>query len=273
MSTQMATYLRSVADPFDVAYQQPKFLDGRIDRTAGMRLRTTGTITCETNGFTYVVLFPGISNVLNWAYGANSSTPAGNRPTPFQGFAETAPNAASINRYRMITAGLKLSLVNAADNSDGIYEAIRLTNVQTATSFFSQDNNEMVVATAFPAAWCNDMANNPTYQMGRLRDIHRMLFRLNWRNSELEYRNGATTVAVNGGVVPTLTHDVIVIRVRGRQVASEPSLIMYDTVATHEIEYVEGTALNRLMTYNAVVPNMDTMSNRLNLKTPAIQIS
>ena len=63
----MNNYARMLADPFDMTISQPKLYDGSIDRSSGIRLRTTGKITCRFDGeYTYVVLFPGFSSTICW---------------------------------------------------------------------------------------------------------------------------------------------------------------------------------------------------------------
>lgn len=261
----MSNYVRSLADPFDLTVQQPKFLDGRIDRSSGVRLRTTGTITCDTGGFTYICLFAGAGNTICWqtAGTTDGAVTLDKIPTPFTGYQSVGFNEQAQKASRTIAQGLKLQLMNSADESDGIWEAIRVPRFGGSAITPSNLYQWFLPRADFVSAFA-DVANNPTYQTGRLRDLHRYMFRTNYRNHELSFN------ALQNNIDD---FDHVLIRIRGRTVSGQPSVLMYDTVNLVEIEYPAGTAISRLMTYNTVYPNMDEVANRINIKTPAIRIN
>lgn len=268
----METYLRSLADPFDTTISNPKLLDGRIERTAGLRFRSTGDITCRTSGYTYIALFNGINNVMCYQAEGSDDDPVAQfnkSPAQFVGCYETAENRGMISQFRCFGAGLKLTLQNAPDTSDGMFEAVRVpinpSFLWGGTGAIAYQGN-LVLTNGQIATLCNNMADNPTYMTGRLRDINRYMFRPNYRNGEINFIGN-----VGGPVFSNM--DWVVIRIKGRQVTGQPSVLMYDTVSLKEIEYNEGTVASRLQSYNNTVSNHDELLLRVNFKQPALLIN
>lgn len=264
----MQSYVRSLIDPFNTDVLHPKFLDGSIDRTSGLRLRSTGTLTCSTSDFTYVVLFAGRSNDLAWHNDESDNigtTTIGKYPDPFPLNVGNATDINAVNRTRVIGAAAKFSLLNGAEENDGYWEACRVTSVPLqaqahSTPFF---NRHWVLESDFIAA-CTDMANNPTYEQGRLKDLHNHMFKTNFRENELEWHLP--------GVV-TEGHDMIIIRIRGRQVSGSPSVLMYDNAHLVEHEYKNTTPLYRLMTRNVAAPGHTELLSKLNFRKTTILAS
>lgn len=267
----MTTYVRSLANPFDTTVAQPKILDGKLDRTAGMRHRVTGNVSCKTSGDTFFILHRGGPNVLSWFItGSLNGSTLVEAPTKlpplYQGLLD--PN---LRQLRLISAGLKLSLLNSADQADGIFEAIRVNNMNGVVAVNGANAGTIIMNEADCIAACTDMANNESYISGRLRDINRYMFRLNWRDFEVPFYPPQASLTTNNPAALAY-HDTVIIRIRGRQVTTEPSVIMYDAVATHQMEYNDGTALGRLMTRDAVTTNHDELFNRMNIKKAGIRI-
>ena len=261
----MQAYKLSLVNPFDTAVQSPKLYDGKVDRSSGIRVRNTGSITCSTSDFTYIALFGGADNVISWS--PHDANPEG-LPPPFSGYLDTP----DIKSYRLINAALRLQLLNSADEADGIWEAIRTNSVNLNPDLANPSNLNFVSQGTFAASTL-DMPSNPTYQMGRLRDLHKVMFRLNWRTNEVPWNTPAFIPGQPERPSPNEKNfDVVVIRIRGRRVESTPSLLMYDTVAISEFEFKEGTMLNRMMTRNVVVPNQDEILSKLNLRTPVLRV-
>lgn len=269
----LQTYVRSLADPFDTTVSNPKLLDGRIERTAGLRFRANGDITCKTSGYTYIALLNGYNNVMCYQAEGSDDDPVNQfnkSPAQFTGFYETADNRAMISQARNFSAGLRLTLQNAPDTSDGMFEAIRVPFAVGGFSWggtggVAYQGNIVMTAAQLVSSFAG-ASDNPTYQAGRLRDLNRYMFRLNYRNGELPFHfyNGYDT---------TVYMDVIIIRIKGRQVTGQPSVLMYETVSLKEIEYKEGTIASRLQTYNETVPDHDELLLKINFKQPAVLIN
>lgn len=279
-------YVRALVDPFDTLFPQPKLLDGSETRSAGVRFRNVGNITLPGDGSAnLIVLFPGFSYCLNW------KTPTGtpSMPTINPSHLGTTTLRQDVRRVRLVSAGLKLSLENTSDDNEGNWEAIRVP--VTLSEFVNTDSAAPVgedfgvrVLDAFDRA---DLANHSTYQTGRLRDIHRFLFKLNSVDPDHDFKqvnpwsgNWAAVTGSAGSEVQRIgleqlmdtAFDVVVIRVTGRVDAVTPSVLRYDVVSNQEVVYRDGTALGRLMSNNIMIPQMDVILDRTRFQLPAIQI-
>lgn len=279
-------YVRTLLNPFDTTFPQPKLLDGSETRSAGVRFRNVGNITLPVDGSAnLIVLFPGYSYCLNWkAPTTDPSMPAIN---PSHLGTSTLRN--DVRRVRLVSAGLKLSLENTSDDNEGNWEAVRipvtLTDFQpTDTVGITGEYFGMRLVAAFDRS---DLANHATYQTGRLRDIHRFLFKLNSVDPDHDFSQLNTFSGNYGGVsagaATTLAEtayksmldtafDVVVIRVTGRVDANQPSVLRYDVVSNQEVVYRDGTALGRLMSQNIMIPQMDVLLDRTRFQLPAIQV-
>jgi len=259
-------YAKSLLDPFDTSVLQPKLLDGKLDRSSGIRLRQTGEFTCPLDGTAlYVVLSPGYANNLSHQNGD-----AGFNSTPhFTSHFENTTNRDLVNSIRVVSSGVKLTLVNSADESEGYWEAIR---VPQATPILSSATfgNRIVYGAGTIVNLFADAANNPTYQHGKVRDLHRYLFRLNTRGGEHNF-NRETTNATENGLLDR-NWDTIIIKITGRVDAAQPTVLRFDGVSCQEVEYKPGTMLSRLMTYSTKLPNFDALLKKLNFQQPAIKL-
>lgn len=269
------TYAASFLDPFDGRINQPKILDGSVTRSSGLKFRSTGNITLEAAGAdNFIVLFPGFSNCLAWKIGAASYS----THLPFPTHLGTTTDRGNLNRVRLVSSGLKLSLLNSSDDNEGYWEAVRVPYEEFKSQWALTDAaapvGEDMVVTPNSTWTYGNMANSPTFQTGRLRDIHRFLFKINSVAPDHTFSSVPITSAT-----PTVTNcidpffDVIVIRIVGRIDAVTPSMLQYDVVSNQEIVYRESTVMHRLSTLNTMVPNIDVLLDRTRFILPAIQIA
>lgn len=272
-------YAASFLDPFDSSIPQPKILDGSVTRSSGLKFRATGNITLDAaGGDNWFVLFPGFSHGMVWKIGAGDYT----THTLFPSHVENATARHSLNKLRLVSQGLKLSLLNSSDDNEGYWEAIRVpmeefrngwTLVDT-TAPVGDDYQLKLGQTYIPAT---GLSNYSTFQTGRLRDIHRFLFKVNSNapdhpfTSVMTTGGGASVVTVPQTIDPFF--DVVIIRIVGRIDAVTPSMLQYDLVSNQEVCYKDQTALGRLHTMNTMVPNIDVLLDRTRFILPAIQIA
>lgn len=269
---QLKMYVESFVDPFDARIAQPKLLDGRQRRSAGLRLRSSGELTCSVTGTTYVALIPGFANAICWADdGATDKTADATMvPNAWAGHVSDDLDLANIKFIRSLGAGLKLNLINSADNSEGYWEAIR---VPVQKSDLEVAATRRTVFKMILKAAEEDFAQYEPYQSGKLRDIHRFLFKLNSNNTEHEWIQLPPVADID-----TTEHlvdkswDVIVIKLKGRKEATIPSVVKYDAVSLQEVVYKENTSLSRLQTYNIYIKESETYLDRVRFKNPAMQI-
>lgn len=278
----MATDAAQVAiltDPFSMV-SQPKLWDGKKTSTSGIRLRTTGELTLDQAGPTYLCLVPGHSTVLAW-----QTAPANDHHnTPFKGHLGTAVDRSNVKLARIVSAGLRLTMINNSDQNEGYWEAARISvqpsdfSIDTVTGALryipTQPTDPTLVGTGL--AGSNPvpnitLSNHQTYQSGKLRDLERVQFKLN----SVENNHEFTPIfdPVTADMFLDQTFDMVLIKLHGRQQNTGPTQLMYDAVSNQEVIYIEDTSLARLMTTTNKVPNYDYILERSNVRLPAEIVS
>lgn len=257
-----ANYLTSLLDPFDTTILQPKLLDGKVPRSSGIRLRSTGEIQCDSAGVTYIALLPGLQNVLSWKVGSATSV----TPPKYNGHISVDTDRAQVKKIRLVGAALRLTLVNSALENEGYFEAARLP-VGDADLMLNADGtlSTPILDTGL------DLANHQTYMTGKCRDLHRYQFRLNTTNTDFPF--GQLTEPPQLNELTTSNFDMILIKIHGRSDASSPSVIMFDAICNQEVVYVENTALSRLMGHSSKLNGFEKLVEMANYQQPAIQVS
>jgi hypothetical protein len=262
----MQNYQRSLIDPFSTVIPQPRLHDGRFVKSLGVKFRNTGQINCKLDGTcTYIQLFPGHSNV--FSYNLGTGTDESTAGSVWSNFHDSTTHRADIHNIRCVSSGLKLSLENSPDENEGYWEAIRcpdhafstttqLNATTHAWSGWSRDKLDTLVT---------DMANDGSYQTGKLRDLHRYLFKLNYLNPI----QSDTTHAAS----KTPSMDMIIIRVWGRVHASVPSVLRFEVVGNYVVDYRNGTMLNRMETPKVAIPNHEMVLQKANYQKCAVLIS
>jgi hypothetical protein len=257
----MEDYVISLVDPFDTEILQPKLLDGRVPRSSGIRLRSTGEIACDPAGITYIALIPGLSNTICW----NTSPSTVTNPAAFSGHVGSATDRAFVKNIRLVSAGLRLSLVNSALENEGYWEAAR---IPVSDLDFTIDATTGVLNLPLLDTGI-DLANHQTYQTGNCRDLFRFQFKINSLETQHPFGNvlGSPTIAN----FSDNTFDMVIIKVHGRNVSLSPSVLKYDCISNQEVVYVENTALSRLMTRSPRLGNFPDILDRTSIPLPALQ--
>ena len=158
-------------NPFSTVIKSPKLLDGKVTRSAGLKLRKTGEIICSTSTVTTIVLLPGLSNSICWKMDNVVSV-----PPVFPGHVGSDLDRTNVKMARVVGSALRLNLVNNAETDDGYWEAARLT---ADLSDFIVAVNGQGSQVSFNGDFSTDLANNSTYMTGRNRDLHKYIFKLN----------------------------------------------------------------------------------------------
>jgi hypothetical protein len=257
----MEDYILSLRNPFSQKVLQPKLHDGKVTRSAGLKLRATGEIVCDTAGTTYIALIPALNNAICWKTDPSLQT----TPPPYTGHLEDAVNRGFVKQARLIGAGLKLTLNNSAVENEGYFEAAR---VQLAKEDFTIDSTTGVIDLPLLTTGV-DIAMHQTYMTGKLRDIHTLLFRLNMENTD----NDLTPITEPPTTDSMLSKafDCVIIKVHGRVDSTSPSVLMFDVVSNEELVYRENTALSRLMTPAARVPEFENVQQQVKISWPGVQ--
>lgn len=267
-------YAASFLDPFDGTITQPKIYDGSVTRSSGLKFRQTGNFTLDGAGLdNYIVLFPGLSNGLVFK---KSGDVGWTLTSPYPTHLGTTTDRNNIRRARLVSQGLKLSLLNSSDDNEGYWEAIRVPiewpNMQFEDIAAPIGEDYRIRPNA--AFNLTNLSNYQTFQTGRLRDLHRFLFKLNSVAPDHTF-----TEITGAGVEPSARiagdgwFDMIFIRLVGRIDAVTPSMIQYDHVSNIEVVYKDDTVMARLATMNTMVPNINVLLDRTRFILPAIQIA
>ena len=274
----MATDAAQVAiltDPFSMV-SQPKLWDGKKAASSGIRLRTTGEITLDQAGPTYLCLLPGHSTCLAW-----QTAPANDHyNVPFKGHLASPTDRANVKLARIVSAGLRLTMINNSDQNEGYWEAARISvqpsdfTVDTTTGALrykaTQPTDPTLVGTGL--AGSNPvpnivLSNHQTYQSGKLRDLENVQFKLNSIDNEHDFT--PIFEPITADMFLDQTFDMILIKLHGRQQNTGPTQLMYDAVSNQEVIYIEDTSLARLMTSNMKVPHYDYILENSSVQMPA----
>lgn len=267
----MDPYTASFIDPFNVQFPQPKILDGSVTRSSGIKFRQTGNITLDAaGGDNWLVLLPGFSAGFYYRSGAG----AFNSPLLYTQHLGTTTLRSNLRRVRLVSSALRLSLLNSSDDNEGYWEAVRIpvADLQVADAV-APTGEDYAIKLANSFALTN-LADYPTFQTGRLRDIDRFLFKLNSVAPDHPFKetiSSTATLSLKDGYDEFF--DMIAIRIVGRIDAVTPSMIQFDHVCNQEVVYKDDTVMARLMTLNVMVPNMNVILDQTRFLLPAIQVT
>lgn len=264
----MQAYIESLIDPSSTTIQQPKLLDGRAPKSAGLRLRRVGEIKCFSDGtVTTIVLAPNVLNAADHRYLSGSTFLPG-QPNHL----DTAANRALIEKIRLVGASIRLTLVNGSTEQDGFFEAARIPYKASDFEINGGPDPTPYYMKAYPLIPSGgiDISNEPTYMQGKLRDIHRYLFKLNSVDPDHDFM----TLAEPPTVATTMDKawDVIVIKITGRVDATTPSILLAESHYLHEVIYKRDTQLARLMGKNQRLSMFENILSKTDFQKPAVMV-
>lgn len=277
MSTD-AAQVAILTDPFSMV-SQPKLWDGKKQSSSGIRLRATGEITLDQAGPTYLCLVPGHSTCLSW-----QTAPATDHfNLPFRGHLGTAGDRSNVKLARIVSTGLRLTMINNSDQNEGYWEAARISvqpsdfTVDATTGALryklTQPVDPLLVGTGLSGS--NPvpnitLSNHLTYQSGKLRDLENVQFKLNSCDDQHEFT--PIFEPPTADMFLDQAFDMILLKLHGRQQNTGPTQLMYDAVSNQEVIYLEDTSLARLMTTNLKVPHYDFILENANIRLPSEKI-
>lgn len=119
-----------------------------------------------------------------------------------------------------------------------------------------------------------ELSNEPSYQRGKLRDIHRYMFRLNSQNTEHNLARLSSDPVLFPPVEQMIDEDwdMIVIKIHGRVDTASPSVLNYEIVNNQEVVYKPNTAISRLMTPSPFIPQTSTIMGKIKVGMPGLKI-
>jgi hypothetical protein len=279
---QMRSYMEALINPFSLAIKSPKILDGEIKYTAALKLRATGEIICSPTLNTNIFIFPGLTNVI--CYSVTQSGPDARTPddinvdgTIFKQHVSTAADRSNVRLARLTGAAARFFLTNSAEEDDGYWEAARITSHVPADTIIQNDSTDTYTGLAVLKVLETDyeLANNPTYQFGHLRDLHKFVFKLNSTDNDHKFSPVAGLDAPLAANVESLADfnqwDMIFIKIRGRRNVVSPSVLRFDTVSNQELVYAENSPLARMMEETYRDNNIDNYLEFSRVELPGFQ--
>lgn len=263
-SLQLAVYRNA----FSTATTNPKIPDGKAYHSSGVRLQAVkewindGTTTMD------FLVFPGLNNglIMAKANTTNGRYMAYPNHAMFTGSGSlfTQSPDGLIDKWRVVSQALKITLINNSDENDGWWEAIRVQLSATNPIKLDSVAGGVVVGTDSPPEELpgvdveRQMVENPTYVSGKLRDIHRHIFQLAPQGADHDFIE--LTPGVDNELDTKLglvdrNFDAIYIRIHGRTGTESPTRIMTHMVSNQEVVYDEGATLCRYHSETVMSPS------------------
>ncbi len=218
-------------DPFTPRAAEAKIPDGKTRLSVGTRLNASRSLKNKSGGddILHVLLYPGISQGMVVWGDTGELTNRGFTATQYNNHmtfdVASIYNAGAgadgpvifnekISKWRLVSQGLKLQLMNTDEENDGWFQAIRLNDAFQAAQlgFYSGDNVNQQTSTVFGPDLTmltdlenKNLMNSPTYSEGRLKDIHKTCFELQPQTDDHEFKSlPAKYTVVNGTDIATV---------------------------------------------------------------------
>jgi len=108
-------------------------------------------------------------------------------------------NSQQIAKWRLVSAGLSMKLVNNDDSNDGWWEATRLNQAMSTKDYMittmnnSNGNSKTAVVPSLDfvkeMAASNNLVQEPSYQTGLLKDLHKQVFTTHPVTDQIAFKN------------------------------------------------------------------------------------
>lgn len=272
MSDSVEKQLHVFHDPFSNATSQPKIPDGSTHSSLGMTTQAVTEVVNSTSSTTmHMLLFAGQNAGLVLS---DSTTTGPGTGFYVQGFADmggpswvtvTNPTTNSLtydvvatedyNLWRVVSTGLQLKLLNADEENDGWWEAVRISQQFKENDYRLKTTGSSTNRTAdgciAPTPLLNVMktktiVNDPTYTTGRLRDIHKVQFNLVGSKDTHEFVRKQDAVALLGG---------------GDDISAAP-----DITTNYECDFARGSQTAKDLIDQYIDPSYDMLYIRLHCR-------
>ncbi|UNI72610.1 MAG: capsid protein [Avonheates virus SG_19] len=214
-NNEVANQLMMVHDPFADTTTQPKIPDGKVSSSLGFSTSSINEFRNQADAESdvmHMLLFAGQNCGLVVANSSDDGTLRKNTLPGFLGsgscdwsdgvvggadFRVRNGNSANYALWRVVSQGLQLKLINAAEEDEGWWEAIRLNREFHAPDFAlsTTDNLSMTDANVKKGGTCapvnvigqsselrtKSLVDDPSYSTGLLRDLDKVQFELHGR--------------------------------------------------------------------------------------------
>lgn len=234
VSSAEATACMAVAlNAFSDKTTQPRFPDGKANESVGMKYQMINEIEQAQNGSIELLFFPGLNccvnirNCTSKSLGARNSQMNTVPVTKVQRLTNhitgsikkgaddngktpltmTQIDERSVAKWRVVSYGMLLSLVNNSEENDGWWEACRITPPNDAREYRvihnlalsalnMGDSQPFTFFPEVPQLTSSQMLNQASYTTGKLRNIHNVIFQLNPEFEDREFVDLAEEVTL-----------------------------------------------------------------------------
>lgn len=238
-------------NPFAKVSFGARIPDGKAATSVGTRVQQRKSVKQGTGDNMTVFLYPGI-NCCAGVVGCEGS-PVFLSNATHTGLTGTTTytqsEATFINKWRTVSCGMNISLINNSDGDEGWFEAIRLSPNSTAKPGLGADGGvsfakfDPAATAVYPGCKLDstNLVHQPSYVSGKLRDIHKYLFALNPHAGDHDFNNMVQT----GGETSDLydkSHDCIMVRIFG---TPSQTTVLVHTAHNEELFYDEECPMSR----------------------------
>lgn len=269
-----------------------KIPDGKVALSSGYRHQISTQIEDNNTSRITMIIYPGltagIATLHSVTEGPGDNGGVGNLLSGvtthirYTNGADLTPDGMyktqgdAYSKWRVVSQGMKISLVNSEDTNDGWWEAVRVhvskkqfpsgpAGIRVTPDGIAPDNlatngGETPVAQVFPFMLGESMADNPTYVSGSLKSIHKETFTLAPASNEHTFLDQDPSLD-NGGAGTDRpqnfanafddSFDCIVLRIFGNPAtagANAVTRLHCHMIANHEYVYDWGSKLHNTMT-------------------------
>ncbi|AQA27292.1 P1 [Amphibola crenata associated bacilladnavirus 2] len=215
-----AHLLKPLLMPFDRTNMQPKIPDGKVGTSIGQKFTTTREhFNVGAGNIMHALLFPGQSGglVVIGCQNFNSvpiSSPAFNDAGGFSYTHDLASGMSTLaakenyHSWRVVSQAARFELLNAAEEDDGWWEAVRVTDSMSVFDFrldqhdngTGRGNGTILPYYTLANYQFKPITDEMTYESGRLKDLHKREFQLHQVKDEVDFTQLCTPVTIEGGV-------------------------------------------------------------------------
>lgn len=308
-----------IRNPFSTAVAHAKIPDGAVSLSSSGRY-SISTTAVSASGFIEILLVGGFFTPIAIrtskadANGAKTYTyshpqfQVPNRITVASGNTYTQ-NASVANQYRIVSQGVRVSLINNSQDNDGWFEAIRCTPSNSYDNWGYSDAAGEVsivpVLSQYEGGILDDnqvnWAMNPSYIAGKARDLYKHNFVLHRQeNNDFIEIPSVSTIQTASSAIQTSTKpftnanemdpwwvdkqmDSVLIRIRGNTAgAANGQMVIHLHIVQHVEEcYDEKSNLHRFMTtcprglsmFNATMSAMKRDIKPSIIRSPTMPVS
>jgi hypothetical protein len=243
VSGDAARQLAVYRNPFSTSTTNAKIPDGKSMISTGFRHQESFQINEDGSSGLTIYMYPGLMGGIEVGGEGIDTRDALSR---FYSNGVTLDEQGDqtsdwVTQWRLVSQGLKLSLVNSDETNDGWWEAVRVHVPASPGEFSYTSGQTPLPGSDFPYKTTGNLANNPTYVSGSLKDIHKHLFVLAPASREHEFLRLEKNGNQNVSTLIDDSHDCIVIKIYGNVGSDTKSRIHAHHVCNQEYIYGHDT--------------------------------